>query len=362
MSLEPLTQTIGDIRVRLGRGEYRDEAKVSQGIVMRVLQDLGWPVFDTGVVVREYSIRGRRVDYALVGKFGKPAVLLEVKRVGKIEVGEEQLFEYAFRGGAPIVVLTDGRNWWLYFTLGQGDYRDRRFAEVDLQEEDARWNADLLLRYLQREAVLDGEARRRAEADLEARWKQRTAEEALPAVWNRLLDETDGPLVRVIRERVEAECGVSPSEDSVRRFLLSVPVHGSHDPLPQPVPVPSPEPSGSKRHRFSLTVGGQVRTYPSAARALVAAFSFLSEGHPTFLEEFAATPSGQERIGRDERASPGAGAGVHPLPGGWWIDTNMVNSKKAQLVRQACEVAGVRYGRDLSVNLPPVGHGVKAQS
>lgn len=361
MSLDTLTQTIGDIRARLGRGEYQDEAKVSQGIVMRVLQDLGWPVFDTGVVVREYSIRGRRVDYALVGKFGKPAVLLEVKRVGKIEIGEEQLFEYAFHGGAPIVALTDGRNWWLYYTFGEGDHRDRRFAEVDLQDGDPSRNADLLLRYLQREAVLDGEARKRAETDLEARWRQRTAEEALPVVWNRILNEREGPLVELIRQRVETECGISPSEDSVRRFLLSVPAHGSHDPLPQPVRAPNSKPSGSKGHRFSLTVDGQVRIYPSAAKALVAALSTLSEGHPTFLERFEAEV-GQKRIGRDEQMSPGAGASVHPLPGGWWIDTNMLNRQKEQLVRRACEVAGVQYGRDLSVNLPPVGHGAKAQS
>lgn len=240
MSLDALTETIRDLRTRLGRGEFGDEAKVSQGIVMRVLQDLGWPVFDTGVVVREYSIRGRRVDYALIGKFGKPAVLLEVKRVGRIEVGEQQLFEYAFHGGAPIVVLTDGRNWWLYYTFGEGDHRDRRFAEVDLQDGDPRRNADLLLRYLQREAVLDGEARKRAEADLEARWRQRTAVEALPAVWNRLRNEADGPLVELVRKRVEADCGVSPSADSVSRFLEEVPVHGRHDPLPPPPPPLQP--------------------------------------------------------------------------------------------------------------------------
>lgn len=362
MSLDALSETIRDIRIRLGRGEYGDEAKVSQGIVMRVLQDLGWPVFDTGVVVREYSIRSRRVDYALVGKFAKPAILLEVKRVGRIEVGEQQLFEYAFHGGAPIVVLTDGRNWWLYYTFGEGDHRDRRFAEVDLQDADPRRNADLLLRYLQREAVLDGETRKRAETDLEARWKQRTAVEALPAVWNSILDETDGPLVELVRQRVEAECGVSPSADAVRRFLGEVPVHGSRDPLPQSAPAPIRTPPVSKAHRFSLTVYGRVRTYPSAAKALVAAFSILSERHPTFLERFAATQSDREHIGRDDGPSPRAGVGVHPLQDGWWIDTNMVNSRKAQLARRACEVAGVQYGRDLSVHFPPVGSGTKVRS
>lgn len=291
MSRDTLTQTIRDIRARLGRGEYGDEAKVSQGIVMRVLQDLGWPVFDTGVVVREYSIGGRRVDYALVGKFGKPAVLLEVKRVGKIEIGEGQLFEYAFHGGASIVVLTDGRNWWLYFTFGQGDHRDRRFAEVDLQDGDPNRNADLLLRYLQREAVLDGEARKRAETDLEARWKQRTADEALPAIWNRILSEGEGPLVELIRQRVEAECGVSPSEDSVRRFLRQVPVHG--DPPPQPVPAPAPKPSTPPPE--SASAGEKVTQIGLIVRAI--------RGLRSARDPFVSLSAIYERVEREARAA-----------------------------------------------------------
>lgn len=266
MSLDVLTETIRDIRARLAQGEYGDEAKVSQGVVMRVLNDLDWPVFDTGVVAREYSIKSRRVDYALIGKFGRPVVLLEVKRVGRIEVGEEQLFEYAFHGGAPIVVLTDGRNWWLYFTFGQGEHRDRRFAEVDLQEGNPDRSADLLRQYLGRGAVLDGEARKRAEADLEARWRQRTADKALPAVWDRILNETDGPLVQLVRDRVEKECGVCPSGDSVIRFLRGGPVHRRRDPLPPPVPDPKPRPT--PRGGASSTPVTQIGLIARAIRGL----------------------------------------------------------------------------------------------
>lgn len=300
MSLDALTETIGDIRARLGRGEFGDEAKVSQGIVMRVLQDLGWPVFDTGVVVREYTIQGRRVDYALVGKFRKPAVLLEVKRVGKIEVGEQQLFEYAFHGGAPIVVLTDGRNWWFYFTLGQGDYRDRRFAEVDLQGGDPSRNADRLLRYLEREAVLDGEARKRAEADLEGRWRQRTAEEALPSVWNRILSETDGPLIQLVRERVEADCGVSPSADSVRRFLGGVPVHGRHDsPPPPPPPLPPPNRKRSPTPPGRPSPGEKITQTGLIVRAI--------RGLRSARDPFVSLGDIYERVEREARAAGMAG-------------------------------------------------------
>ncbi len=54
-----------DIRAGIKAGRYVNEATVSQGIVQRLFHTLGWPVYDTEVVAPEYSLGGRRVDYAL---------------------------------------------------------------------------------------------------------------------------------------------------------------------------------------------------------------------------------------------------------------------------------------------------------
>ncbi len=355
MSLDTLTQTIGNIRDRLGRGEYRDEAKVSQGIVMRVLQDLGWPVFDTGVVAREYSIGGRRVDYALIGKFGKPAVLLEVKRVGRIEIGEGQLFEYAFHGGAPIVVLTDGRNWWLYYTFGEGNHRDRRFAEVDLQDGDPNRNADLLLRYLWRESVLDGQARRRAEADYDALRNQCVAEGALPAVWRRLTEDADGPLVRLVGSEVEKECGVSPSGEMVTHFLRARGRLVPETPPVPPITVSEPRTNVAPqvaRDRFWFRLHGEIRHCRSGAEVIVGVFTTLAKRDPTFLDRFAAGQSARPWISKDCQRFTGGAGGHHELTDGWWIDTHRPNPSKIPAIQRACEVAGIVYGQDLAVSLP----------
>lgn len=349
MSAEALTTTIADIRDRLRRGEFPDEAKVSQGIVMRVLNDLDWPVFDTTVVTREYSIQGRRVDYALIGKFRTPSVLLEVKRVGNIEVGEEQLFAYAFRQGTPIIVLTDGRSWRLYLTTGEGSFEDRRFAAVDLVEGDPEQNASALRRYLSRESVLDGRARKHAEADLDSRWRQRKAEETLPSVWKRLAEDRDGPLVELVRSRVRDECGIAPPAESVVRFLRDTPTERHPEPIPRPIlaprpaPIPTPAQGGA-----SFTLDGATRSFRTNTKLLAGVFSDLAQRDLTFLERFAAAQSGRKRVSRTpDDLDPGRRKTHAQLPGGWWIDAGMPN--KGSLIQRACRVAGLEFGRDLIV-------------
>lgn len=333
-----LTETIRDIRARLERGEYGDEAKVSQGIVTRLLNDLGWPVYDTTVVAREYSIQGRRVDYALFGRFATPTVLLEAKRVGRIEVGEQQLFEYAFHEGTPILVLSDGREWWLYLTTGEGNYPDRRFAEANLSKEAPEKNAAILCRYLEREVVASGEAKKRAEEALEERQKRRAAEKALPAVWNRLVDEADGPLIQLIRSRVARECGTTPSEEAIRRFLRG---RGHRHPCTDdPPPDPPPGKGGC-----SIILDGETRWYRDRAALLVGVFSTLAQDDPTFLERFDAAWGFRKRVARSrEELRPGPDTAFARLPGGWWIHIRCSNETAEKLVRKACEVAGVECG------------------
>jgi hypothetical protein len=49
MSLET---TLADIIARLRQGRFPNEQAVSQGIVLRVLQELGWDIYETGWVYK----------------------------------------------------------------------------------------------------------------------------------------------------------------------------------------------------------------------------------------------------------------------------------------------------------------------
>ena len=90
--MEQLKDCITKIRDDLKKGNYSNEASVSQGVVMPILHSLGWPVFETQTVFPEYTVGGRRVDYALCLK-SKPAVFIEVKQVGQSGGADRQLFE-----------------------------------------------------------------------------------------------------------------------------------------------------------------------------------------------------------------------------------------------------------------------------
>lgn len=76
-------------------------------IVQRLLNTLGWLVYDIEGVASEYSLGGRRVDYALCYPLREPLVMVEVKQIGQSKGADHQLFEYAFHKGVPTAVLPD---------------------------------------------------------------------------------------------------------------------------------------------------------------------------------------------------------------------------------------------------------------
>jgi predicted type IV restriction endonuclease len=123
-----------DIRAGIKAGRFVNEATVSQGIVQRLLNALGWPVYDTEVVAPEYSLGTRRADYALCHPPREPVILIEVKQVGQSKGADRQLFEYAFHRGVPMAILTDGQEWNFFLPTEQGDYSERRLYKLDILE------------------------------------------------------------------------------------------------------------------------------------------------------------------------------------------------------------------------------------
>jgi len=92
----PLQSDIEDIRSKLKAGGYQNEAGISQGIILRLLHTLGWPIFDSSHVTPEYKLGTGRVDFALCHPPRKPTILIESKDVGSAYGSEKQLVEYAF--------------------------------------------------------------------------------------------------------------------------------------------------------------------------------------------------------------------------------------------------------------------------
>lgn len=86
----------------------------------------------------EYSLEGRRVDFALCHPAGKRLVFIEVKQVGQSAGAERQLFEYAFHKGVPLAILSDGQEWHFFLPAAPGEYSERRVYKLDIVEREIK--------------------------------------------------------------------------------------------------------------------------------------------------------------------------------------------------------------------------------
>ena len=84
-----MQDTLADIRAKLQSRAYTNEEHVRLSIVARVLQQLGWDIWNPGEVNTEYppvpSEDKKKVDLALFVNSFAPSVFIEVKAVGKLQ-------------------------------------------------------------------------------------------------------------------------------------------------------------------------------------------------------------------------------------------------------------------------------------
>lgn len=233
--LMALEDTIADVVGKLREGAFPNEQSVSQGIVLRILSDLHWDVFENSVVWPEYATAGGgRADFALCEPRSKPKVLIEVKQPGKSQGGVRQSLEYAFHTGVPFVVLTDGQTWSFYLPAEAGNYEDRRVFKLDLYDQPADRSAAILERYLHWEGVASGKALESARSEYRSQARRTLARQAIPEAWMQLVEQRDELLIELVGAAVESKEGIQPSDRDVAEFLqsLSSPFIPSNRPPP----------------------------------------------------------------------------------------------------------------------------------
>jgi hypothetical protein len=364
-----LTQDLEDIRAGLRSGRFANEASVSQGIVLRLLNSLGWPTYDTQVVSPEYPLEGTRVDFALLHPPGTPRVFIEVKQIGQSAGAERQLFQYAFHRGVQFAVLTDGREWNFFLPGEVGDYGERRVYKLDLVDRDVAESASRLERYLQYESVCSGTALGNARADYQDVARARRTRDVLPAAWTKLVEEEDETLVELLADRVETECGYKPDPDEVARFLSQRIV------LRAPVAAPPPPREAEQRRdevsspaRTESAAGPQAIGYEllgvgvpcrNAREVLISLVEAVAIRDPAFLARFVSL----SRHGRTRRYIAANQGELYPgrpdlaqeysykLDSGYWLGINLSRNAVQRICRLVCDVAGLTFGSDLKLHL-----------
>ncbi|MBI4556493.1 MAG: restriction endonuclease subunit R [Candidatus Hydrogenedentes bacterium] len=215
---EELTKAVRGIREKQNLREA-DEAAIKNGVVLRLLDILGWHPLDVSEVTPEYSVGGRRVDFALrVNESNK--VFIEVKRPAEeLEMHQEQLLNYSFAQGVKLAALTNGTTWWLYLPLNEGRWEQRRFYTLDLLAQDPEAVSQRFEEYLSREQVESGNAVRAAEDVYRSQSKKATLRGAIPRAWLGLLAGPDDFLIDLLIETTEKLCGLRPERTEVAEFL-----------------------------------------------------------------------------------------------------------------------------------------------
>lgn len=357
-----LKEEISRIQVSIREGRFPNETSITQGIVLPILQSLGWKVFDSRFVFPEYSIGGGRVDLALLDHRQKAAIFIEVKMLGKIEGAEIQIFEYAFHQGVPFLVLTDGQEWNFYLPLTRGDYQDRKLYKLDLLEREIETIVEKFNRYLLYDKVINGSALNSAQNDLSEITRRREAANAIPEAWKTLIENHNETIVDLIIKKVEDICGFKPDKESCEEFLdrIFIPqkvIQNTRD-------IPRPELRYQTRTAGNATIGykinGEYKSARSAREVMIEIIKTLASRDPTFLERFAVRAHGDQRnyIARNRmdlypnRPDLGEDKSMtrEILPG-WWIGLNYSKRQIDVIIRIALEVAGLSIGQSIEYNL-----------
>ncbi len=203
-----------------------DEAATKQAVVLKILSVLGWDPFNIYEVSPEYSVGGRKVDYALIHN-GKVKVFIEVKKVNEdLERHQEQLLNYSFQEGIPLAVLTNGISWWFYLPLLEGSWEQRKFYTIEIYEQKEEEIVKKFEEFLSKDNVISNKALENAKRLHSSRQKQSLIKETLPKAWNKIITEPDEFLVELLADTTEKLCGYKPESKSVEQFLNGI------EPLP----------------------------------------------------------------------------------------------------------------------------------
>lgn len=196
-----------------------DEATTKQAIILRILSELGWNIFNTNEVKPEYSVGGRRVDYSLrLNNVNK--VFLEVKKCNEdLENHQQQLLDYSFQEGIRLAVLTNGISWWFYLPLNEGNWEQRKFFAIDITQQQPEDTSKRFVEFLSKDNVTSESAVKVAETLLKGRVRETEIRQNLPKAWNKILSGPDELLVELINETLEKICGHKAETEQIVNFI-----------------------------------------------------------------------------------------------------------------------------------------------
>jgi hypothetical protein len=282
-----MLDTLTDIRQRLRNKDYHNEEHVRLALVARVVQQLGWDIWNPREVYAEFKATRKedhtRVDLALfTHDFEATTIFIECKGVGgfaqDLAAVEKQLRDYNRDHTALFTLITDGRHWRFYYSFTSGEFKDKLFCKVDLLTDDLEEVAAHFDTFLLRDNILNHSARHKAEAYLTLGKKERAMQDVLPDA-QRLVSQPPFPSLPQAMVQLLAAKILTISVGEAQDFLLG----NSLKPAAPATPTPAAAaPKATRPPRPAKAQMAPALAPDTVAPAPVAAEPAAPSGPPLF--------------------------------------------------------------------------------
>jgi hypothetical protein len=221
-----MNEVLSDIRDKLTNNYFKNEEHVRISLVLRILFELGWDIWNPKEVYSEFQAVPNedfsRVDIALFSnEYLPPLFFIEIKFVGKINTDllriEQQLRDYNRNNTAQFSIITDGQKWRFYYSQTGGEFSQKCFKVVDIMQNDLSDVINTLTLFLSKEEILSGNSKKEAERLLKLNQKQRALEEALPRAKRKISDYPFPSLPQAL-VGIMSKLGFTISEEEAQEF------------------------------------------------------------------------------------------------------------------------------------------------
>lgn len=218
---EQLKIFINELKTAKGLNVY-DEATTKQVIIIRILNILGWNIFDVNEIQPEYPVdpqnTNEKVDYALA-KNTNNMVFVEAKAVSiNLEDWEEKFCNYCFKNNVVLGVLTNGISWWFYLPRANGSWYERKFYSIDIQQE-VEIIISKFVDLLSKQNIISGKAEESAKKIHESKHTEAIIKKFMPQAWNTLLMSEDESFIDLFNDMLEKISGLRAKPEQITEFL-----------------------------------------------------------------------------------------------------------------------------------------------
>ena len=259
-----------------------DEQAVKQGVILPLLNRIGWDTEDMNEVHPELLTKGsKKVDYAcIVGGTSRMFVEAKAWSVPLTQAEENQLNEYCRSAKVNHGVLTNGREWRLYLHKPHRKWEQKMFLKVDIVSEEPSSVEDNFIKFLARANLLENQAVNAARDLIRQEEVENVLQEAVKDVVDKV---TTAELAVFIADKVQNPSGSRPSDEQVEKILARLGVKVISE-----LPKPGPKKRNPKPASFTFQTGKEkpvVKEVKEWKSVLVGVCELMSERHPDVFKK-----------------------------------------------------------------------------